>query len=87
MKPEPFAKFMRIVRSLEVAQIHFRVDYHRYDAITVEAVVPGERWEIDILDDGTVDFERFVTTGGVVGEDEMKTAIEKWAEPAPVEEN
>lgn len=81
MKPEPFAKLMQIIRKLEAARIHFRVDYHRYEAVTIEAVVPGERWEIDVLEDGEVDFERFVTTGGVRGEDEMKAAIEKWAEP------
>ena len=82
MKPAPFAKLMRIIRDLEAAKIYFRVDYHSDGKVTIAAVVPGERWEIDVLEDGEVDFERFVTTGGVVGEDEMKAAIEKWAEPA-----
>lgn len=73
---------MGIIRELQTARIHFRVTHHRFDAITIEAVVPGERWEIDVLEDGRVDFERFVTAGGVVGEDEMAKSIAEWAEPA-----
>jgi len=30
--------------------------------------VPGERWEIDFLEDGDVDIEVFRSTGGVTAE-------------------
>ena len=80
MKPEPFAKLMEIIRALEAAGIHFTIAYYRFEGVSLLATVPGERWEIDVLEDGEVDFERFATTGGVTGEDEMKTAISLWAE-------
>lgn len=73
---------MEIIRALEMARIHHRVTHHRHDGITIEATVPGERWEIDVLEDGDVDFERFVTAGGVAGEREMQESIARWAEPA-----
>ncbi len=82
MKPGPFAKLMEVIRALEAARIHYRVTYHRYDAVTIEATVPGERWEIDVLEDGGVDFERFVSAGGVTGEAEMKQLVARFAEPA-----
>ena len=82
VKPEPFAILTAIIAELEAANIHFRVRHHRYDGITIEAAVPGERWEIDVLEDGDVDFERFVSAGGVSGEAEMRQAIARWAEPA-----
>ena len=81
VRPEPFAKLMEIIRALEAAQIHFTVSYHRYDAVSINATVPGERWEIDVLEDGDVDFERFVSTGGVRGEKEMAEFVTKFAEP------
>ena len=81
MKAAPFAKLMEIIRALEAAQIHFTVAYHRYDGVSINATVPGERWEIDVLEEGDVDFERFVTSGGVKGETEMKQFITKFAEP------
>jgi hypothetical protein len=85
VKPAPFAKLMSIIRALEAARIHFTVSYHRYAAVSILATLPGERWEIDILEDGEVDFERFVTTGGVTGEAELKKSIAKFAEPVAEE--
>jgi hypothetical protein len=81
LKPKPFAKLMEIIRALEAARIHFTVTYHRYDGVSIQATVPGERWEIDVLEDGEVDFERFASTGGVTGEAEMKDAVARFAEP------
>ncbi len=75
---------MEIIRALKEAQIHYRVDQNRYDGISIEATVPGERWEIDVLEDGEVDFERFVSNGSVHGEEEMTAEIRKWKE---IEEN
>src|SRR6266540_6843544 len=72
VKPDPYAKLMGIIRALEAAQIHFTVTRYRDDAVSVQATVPGERWEIDVLEDGDVDFERFVSDGGVTpGESEL----------------
>jgi hypothetical protein len=75
------AKVMRILRELEAAKIYFQLAHNRDDGITIEAVVPGERWEIDILEDGTIDFERFVTTANICGEAELMSAIAQYAEP------
>jgi hypothetical protein len=83
MKPEPFAKLMSIIRALEEAQIHYIVTHYRSDAVSIQATVPGERWEIDVLEDGDVDFERFVSAGGVTGETVMNQFIARFAEPAP----
>ena len=85
MTPDRFDTLMGIIEKLKAAKIHFELAYHRYDGISINATVPGERWEIDVLEDGDVDFERFVTDGGVVGEPEMNEAIAKWAEPAAEE--
>jgi hypothetical protein len=61
---DPFAKLMGILRSLEAAGIHCAVTRYRPNAVSIQATVPGERWEIDVLEDGGVDFERFVSAGG-----------------------
>jgi hypothetical protein len=83
VKPEPFAKLMSIIRALVEAQIHYVVAHYRYDAVSIQATVPGERWEIDVLEDGEVDFERLVRAGGVTSETEMNQFIARFAEPAP----
>lgn len=86
MKPDaPFAKLMDIIRRLEAAQIHFAVTHYRAGAVSIQATVPGERWEIDVLDDGRVDFERFVSTDDIQDEDVLHVAIAKFAEPVAEE--
>ena len=66
---------------LEAAAIPFTVSRYRDDAVSIHAVVPGERWEIDVLDDGTVDFERFVSDGEVRDAEALKASISRFAEP------
>jgi|GEM_PF-311510 len=76
----PFDNLRKILRQLEEAKSHFEVRYHRYDAIPICANVPGERWEIDVLEDGDIDFERFVSAEGVRGEEDLTTSIRRLQE-------
>jgi hypothetical protein len=76
---------VKIIKLLQAAKIHYTPSEYREDAVSILATVPGERWEIDILEDGEVDFERFVTAGGVTGETELKQFIAKFAEPVSEE--
>ena len=72
---------MGIIRKLEAAQIHYTLAHNRYDGVTVQAAVPGQLWEIDVLEDGTVDFERFVSDGTITNEAELDGFIRQFAEP------
>jgi hypothetical protein len=78
-------RVVQIALLLQAAKIHYTMSEYREDAVSILATVPGERWEIDILEDGEVDFERFVTAGGVTGEAELKAFIKKFAEPVAEE--
>lgn len=51
---------------LRDAQIHFSVCSVRSGAIMVTVNVPGEIWEVEFLDDGSVEVERFLSTGNIV---------------------
>ena len=81
MKSNPFETLQAIFRSLDAAAIHYTVARYRDDAVSIRATVPGERWEIDILDDGSVDFERFIADGTILELAELKRSIERFAEP------
>ena len=79
----PFETLQSIFGSLEEASIHFTVSRNRDDAVSIQAVVPGERWEIDVLDDGTVDFERFIGDGEILDAEALEGSIAKFSEPVP----
>jgi hypothetical protein len=39
------------------------------DATMVEIATPGSRWEVEFMDDGRVEIERFVSDGTIAGSD------------------
>ena len=49
--------------SLSKRGIRYHLDIVREEAVMICLAVPGERWEIEFLDDGTTEIERFESTG------------------------
>jgi len=82
VKAAPFDVLQSIFLRLDAASIHYTVARYRDDAVSIRATVPGERWEIDVIDDGTVDFERFVGDGTIFEFDDLKKSIGRFADPA-----
>lgn len=52
----------QILRLLEEQELWFRVDRHRDDTVMITVTVVGERLEIDVFEDGHVEFSRFKGT-------------------------
>ena len=83
-KAAPFDILQGIFGRLDAAAIHYTVARYRDDAVSIRATVPGERWEIDVLDDGTVDFERFVGDGVILELGDLNASIIRFADPPAV---
>ena len=49
----------RMIRLLERERVHYRLDRHRDDSIMVTVTLVGERIEIDVFEDGHVEYSRF----------------------------
>ena len=75
---EPFRILFEIIKQLEAATISFTVTQYRYDSISILAHLPGERWEIDVMEDGDVDFERFVSDGKILEREVLDQHIATW---------
>ena len=52
---------------LEENKIYYRLNKVN-DNVLVEVAVPGERWELEVLRNGTIQIERFISTGEITGE-------------------
>ncbi len=50
----------RLLRLLDEQRLWYRVDRHRPDTVMITVTVVGERLEIDVFEDGHVEFSRFV---------------------------
>lgn len=69
-----------ILASLRRARISHSLQITRDDAITILAVVPGQRWEIDVHRDGNVDVEVFSSGGDIHSLSRLEELIQKHAE-------
>ena len=57
-----------LLRRLDKAKIYFTLLRVRDEAIMVMAHVPGERWEIEYMEDGTIMVEVFRSDGEIRGQ-------------------
>jgi L-fucose isomerase-like protein len=65
-------KLLRFLERLEAHHFHYTLGHFR-ESINVLVTVPGERWEVEFLEDGTVEVEVFGSSGfGVEGEDAVE---------------
>ena len=64
------ARLITFLERLEALNIFFKLGKIR-DSILVEIAVPGERWEVEFMKDGTVEVEKFFSPGEILGESEL----------------
>jgi hypothetical protein len=55
--------FISFLNKLEENNIFYKLNKIREEAIMVEVVVPGQRWEMEFMEDGTVEIEKFISDG------------------------
>jgi hypothetical protein len=68
------------LKQLDQANLHYTLASYREDAIMVLVTVPGERWEIEFLGDGSVEVERFRSHGEICGEEVLQELFTKYAD-------
>ena len=59
------ANLFSFLQDLREAGIRYRLGQCRDDVVMVEIAVPGERWEVEFMDDGGVEVEVFRSDGTV----------------------
>jgi hypothetical protein len=67
-------KFLNL---LEENDMYYRLNKIRYESILVEIAVPGQRWEIEFMEDGTIVIEKFFSDGSLYDESELKNLFEQ----------
>lgn len=69
-----------LLRRLEEAHIHFRLSRHREDSILVSLTLVGERVEVDVFENGSMEVSRFPGSEAVVGDHRLVHEIIKCQE-------
>jgi hypothetical protein len=80
MSSNAFDKLAAFLRELELKGISYTLAHNRDEAIMVLAPLPGERWEIEFLSDGSVEIERFISDGEISGEEVLGELMARFEE-------
>ena len=75
-------KLLSLSDRLKAANIHHEVTRYREDGVSIIATVPGERWEIDVLDDGEIVVEVYKSQGGCRGEEILEDLFTRHSDNA-----
>ncbi len=81
MKGNVFDKLVLFIQNLEQQGISYALAHHREEAIMVTVAVPGERWEVEFLSDGSVEVEKFISNGEISGEEALNELFARYLEP------
>ncbi|MCI0691701.1 hypothetical protein L0337_06785 [candidate division KSB1 bacterium] len=80
MKKDVLSKLMAFLADLENGKIHCALSHQRDNAIMIAVVVPGERWEVEFCEDGSVEVERFISSGEIYGEGAIDELLAKYSD-------
>src|SRR5256885_733912 len=83
----PKAVVASIKRQLKSAAISYIDCVRRDGALSLDAVVPGERWEIDVLDDSSVEIEVFKSDGEIYDESKINELVRRFGGGSDVVKN
>jgi hypothetical protein len=83
MRSNIFKKLTAFLSELEQQGVSYSLAHNRDEAIMVIATAPGERWEIEFLDNGTVEVERFTSDGQIYGQEILKELFARYSEEEP----
>jgi hypothetical protein len=62
---EVFGRLVEFLNRLDKSNIYYRLGHTRPDSIMVEIVLPGSRWDVEFMTDGSVEIKRYQSVGGV----------------------
>ena len=74
-----FKEFIAFLNKLEKKSIFYKLNKVRNEAIMVEVAVQGQRWEIELLEDGIVNIEKFISDKDLYDVSELETLFKEFS--------
>ncbi|WP_138753588.1 hypothetical protein [Paenibacillus sinopodophylli] len=73
-------ELITFLNKLEDNNIFYKLNKVRNEAIMVEVAIPGQRWEIEFLEDGTVEVEKFINDGDFYDAKELEFLFKSFSD-------
>ncbi|MEN6440683.1 MAG: hypothetical protein ABFD97_19095 [Syntrophobacter sp.] len=75
-----FMLIFEIIEKLNRSKIYYSIRASREDAISIDVAVPGQRWEIDLIKDGSIDVEIFKSDGNIYDESKLNELFDRFSD-------
>jgi hypothetical protein len=66
---------MAMLDKLEEARIIYSLSRIREDSIMIFVATPGGRWEVEVMEDGSIEIEVFKSDGTIFDEEKFKELL------------
>ena len=76
---ETIKSLVAFLEMLEERKIYYKLNKIR-DSILVEVTVPGQRWEVEFMSDGSVEIEKFLSDGTIFDHNEIETLLKDFSD-------
>lgn len=83
MNANLFSKLIALLERLDKAKIPYTMEHSREDAVMILAFAPGEYWEIEFLEDGEIDIERYRSDGHIDDETALEELFQLCSDEEP----
>jgi hypothetical protein len=83
MSGDTLRTLLAFLKRLNEVNIHYTLAQFREEAVMVQVAVPGERWEIELVDHGDEfhwEIERFVSDGTMQDETALDDLFKRFSE-------
>ncbi|MCL1472331.1 hypothetical protein [Argonema antarcticum] len=80
MTTQIFDKLLTFLNKLEQEKISYTLAHHRDEAIMINVAVPGSRWEVEFLSDGSIEVEKFISHGEIAGEEALSELFARYSQ-------
>ncbi len=77
---EIYSSMLNLLRELESRNIFFTIERHCDEGVMIVASVPGQRWEIEFLEDGEVRIEKFISDGKIIDLAEFQGLLDRFSD-------
>lgn len=74
-------EFIHFLNKLEEKKIYYKLDKIRNESILVEIVVLGQRWEVEFMEDSSIEIEKFISdSDGLYDERELEVLFRDFSD-------
>jgi hypothetical protein len=74
------AELISFLNKLEANNYFYKLNKVREESIMVEIAVPGQRWEIEFMENGTVEIEKFISDGDFYNVKEIEVLFKDFSD-------